>query len=143
MIRNRVAALCISGGQILLAKHVRAARVAYLLPGGGIDAGETALDALARELREEAGVDGDVGAFRYLVETQAPGGQRHLVQLVFEVTLRGPVGRSSDPRVAECAWHPISDLRRLPIHPDTGHRLADDLGREAAGCWYLHVPWRA
>lgn len=143
MLRIRVAALCVEGAQILLAKHVRGTRVAYLLPGGGIEPGETAGGALRRELREEAGADCDIGGFRYLVETLAPRGSRHLVQLVFDATVRGPLGPSRDPRVAECAWHPVSDLRVLPIHPDVGALLAGDVEHPVAGCRYLRAPWRS
>jgi hypothetical protein len=65
-----------------------------------------------------------------------------LPQLVFEATPRGPIGPSSDARVAACAWHAIAELRRLAIYPDTGARLAADLERQAAGCAYVFAPWR-
>ncbi len=142
MLRTRVAALCLQDGCVLLAKHVRGEHVAFLLPGGGVEPGETAAAALSRELAEEAGAPADVGAFRYLVETRAPSGARHLIQLVFEATLRGPVGASLDPRVAACAWHPIADLRRLAIYPDAGEQIAADIERGFRGCRYIGAPWR-
>jgi 8-oxo-dGTP diphosphatase len=143
MLRVRVAALCVHDDKVLLAKHVRGEHVAYLLPGGGVAGGERLEDALVRELREEAGAGLDVGDLRYVVEVRGPDGARHLVQIVFAATLRGPVGASSDPRVEECAWHPFDDLRRLRLHPDTGVQLADDLEAHVTGCRYILADWRA
>jgi len=142
MVRVRVAALCVAGERVLLAKHVRGNQATYLLPGGGVAAGETATAAVEREVREEAGVACDVGALRYVVETLAPAGTRHLVQIVFAAAVRGEPGASVDPRVAECAWHPITDLRALPFHPDVGAAIADDLAAGFDGCRYLLAPWR-
>jgi len=143
MVRVRVAALAVKKEKILLARHVKANRSAFLLPGGGMESGEAAAESLLRELREEAGVDARIGDLRYVMEAHSPDGKRHILQLVFAVNIDGEIGASLDPRVAECAWHPINDLRTLRMHPDAGATIADDLAAGAApSCRYLLAPWR-
>src|SRR3954454_13328209 len=51
-----VAVFCRNGGEILLVRHKRLDL--WLPVGGEIEAGETALEAARRELREETGLDG-------------------------------------------------------------------------------------
>ncbi|HEY5095801.1 MAG TPA: NUDIX domain-containing protein [Candidatus Eremiobacteraceae bacterium] len=143
MVRVRVAALAVKKEKILLARHVKANRSAFLLPGGGMECGETAAETLLRELREEAGVDARIGDLRYVMEARSPDGKRHILQLVFAAKIDGEIGASLDPRVAECAWHPIGDLRTIRMHPDAGSTIADDLaGGAAPACRYLLAPWR-
>lgn len=59
-----VAGALISGAQLLVAQRERPPELAGLweLPGGKVAAGESDAAALARELREELGIDVSVGA---------------------------------------------------------------------------------
>lgn len=141
MVRVRVAALIVRDDRLLLARHVKHGRTTYLLPGGGIESDESAHDALTRELREEASATVRIGALRYVVEAIAPDGSKHLMQLVFEATLEGEVGPSTDSRVAACEWHDIAELETLDIHPAIGKRLADEIGIDDATCRYITAPW--
>ena len=143
MLRVRVAALAVRKEKILLARHVKSNRSAFLLPGGGMEAGESAVESLVRELREEAGVESRVGDLRYVIEARSPDAKRHILQLVFAVKFEGDVGKSADTRVAECAWHPIGDLRTMRMHPDAGAAIAHDLATGGPPvCRYLLAPWR-
>ena len=142
MPRIRVAALAVRGDEILLARHIKDEITSYLLPGGGVDDGENAHDALARELREEASVNSVIGDLRYVVEVLAPDRSRHLIQLVFDARIDGEIGNSSDPRVARCEWHPVSALLTLPMHPAIGAIIAEDLSRaKQQRCRYLIADW--
>lgn len=144
MPRIRVAALAVRGDEILLACHIKDETTRYLFPGGGLDDGEDAHAALARELREEASVTGVIGELRYVVEVLAPDRSRHLIQLVFDVRIDGEIGDSSDPRVARCEWHPIAELLSLPMHPSVGAIIAEDLARaKQARCRYVIAEWKA
>ncbi|HEY7993121.1 MAG TPA: NUDIX domain-containing protein [Candidatus Eremiobacteraceae bacterium] len=141
MVRVRVAALIVRDRRVLLARHVKHGRTSYLLPGGGIETRETAIEALTRELREEASAAVTIGALRYVVEAIAPDGSKHLLQLIFEATLANEVGPSTDPRVVACEWHDVAALRTLTIHPGVGQRLAADVESGDAAVDYVTAPW--
>lgn len=93
---------------------------AWTLPGGGLDHGESPRDAVARELREECGVDVEVGDLLDVHDTHfegtAPSGRFedfHGVHLVF----RGTVPEDAEPQVVEAdgttdavAWVPLADI---------------------------------
>src|ERR687885_200367 len=55
--RIRVSAILRRGDKVLLIRHEKGMREVWLLPGGGVHAGESLVDALHRELREELGID--------------------------------------------------------------------------------------
>ena len=93
---------------------------AWTLPGGGLDHGESPRDAVAREVREECGIDCEIGDLLDVHDTHfegtSPSGRFedfHGVHLVF----RGTVPEGAEPRVVETdgttdavAWVPVADV---------------------------------
>jgi len=54
-IRIRAGVLIWRDGEVLLVRHEKGGRSYWLVPGGGVDPGETMVVAAARELIEETG----------------------------------------------------------------------------------------
>lgn len=89
--RVRVAALALFDGKIVTVRHRRGDSVYHLLPGGGVEFGETLSAALTREVAEETGLRATVGRPLVVNDTIDPAGQRHIVNLTFAVTVEGTI----------------------------------------------------
>ncbi len=70
------AGVLIAGGRALLCRRAVSARYAlqWEFPGGKVEPGETPPQAVARELREELGVEAHIGALLWHEETSYPDG---------------------------------------------------------------------
>ena len=90
--RIRVSALLRWRERILLCRHEKPGKEYWLLPGGGVEAGESLVQALHRELHEEIGIE-DQPLFERpvaVVDSIAPKGavkQKHVVHIVFAADL--------------------------------------------------------
>src|SRR6478672_9578362 len=122
---QRVAAyaLIIRDEQILLTRL--ASRISadgkWHLPGGGLDHGENPRDALVREIREETGLDADVGDTARVYSAHLPSlwrkGRRWDYQALRIVYDAWVPADAPEPRVVEVdgstvdvAWHPVADV---------------------------------
>lgn len=122
-IRVRVAGLLLEDERILLVQHRKAGHAYWLLPGGGVEVGESLTDAVRREVVEEVGLVVDVGDLLLLCETIEPEG-RHLLHLVFAATrIAGSVRAGRDGRLVATRWHPVSELLSLPLLPPVAASL--------------------
>ena len=92
--RIRVSALLHWKGRILLCRHEKGEKEYWLLPGGGVNSGESLVDALRRELAEEVGIHDNVpieGPIA-IVDSIAPAtsyAAKHVVHIIFSGDLGG------------------------------------------------------
>lgn len=123
--RIRVAALLVMDGKVLLARHRKDGRTYHLLPGGGVETGETLSAALEREVAEETGLNIAVGRPLLLNDTIDPSGARHLVNITFEARITGgSVKRSPDDvRVEGLDLIDPADLVTLDLRPPIGPEI--------------------
>jgi 8-oxo-dGTP diphosphatase len=142
--RIRVAAVVVENGAVLLVKHRKDGREYWMLPGGGVDYGESLHEALARELLEETGLCIAPGDLVLANDTIAPDGSRHVVNLYFRATVvSGTPGVGDDPRVVDVAYMPCTELQDAPLMPDIREELQALLAcSRSSGTVYIGPRWR-
>ncbi|HEY9721094.1 MAG TPA: NUDIX hydrolase [Oscillatoriaceae cyanobacterium] len=141
--RVRVAVVLAQEGKLLLVRHRKGEDTYWLLPGGGLDYGESLAECAARELREETGLEIAVERPIYLSEAIAPDGARHILNLYVLAHLTGGTLQAAEEAViAEVAWVPIETLPGLRMYPAIAEELLQDLQAGfAPGMRYLGQRW--
>lgn len=106
------AAVIIEDGRVLLTQRKSGAHLAgaWEFPGGKVEAGEDPRDALARELREELGIEAEAGEVLDVTFHRYEEAQKAVLLLFFEASRRrgSPEPRAID--VAAFAWATQADL---------------------------------
>jgi 8-oxo-dGTP diphosphatase len=126
--RIRVSAILSWNGRILLARHEKPGKEYWLLPGGGVNAGESLVQALVRELKEEVGIVGEDDQLPLegpvaLVDSIAPSfsfASRHVVHIIFAADLSGrslDAVTSEDAAVRGLRLFSREELEGLALHP--------------------------
>ena len=114
-------------GGIFLVRHTYVP--GWHLPGGGVERGETAIEALFKEMREEGNLEATGAPELFHVYFNARiSGRDHV--LLYRVDVRQTADRPADREIAECGFF---DLASLPegATEATRRRLAE-LSGEAA-----------
>ncbi|GGD55829.1 NUDIX domain-containing protein [Paenibacillus nasutitermitis] len=128
-IRVRPTALIIEHEAVLLVEYEDEEGVHYNLPGGGAEPGETVIEGVLRELREETGAEADIGPLAFVYECaphkqsgEYPPDTPHALNLIFECTLKKDshpmMPDRPDPSQSGVRWIPLAELGSVMLFPN-------------------------
>lgn len=109
--------VAVRDGKVLLCR-AKGGNSTYL-PGGHIEFGETGAEALAREVKEELGVDSVVGERLGVLENSfLQKGVRHQeINLIYSLEVKGAENAQSQEDWIEFEWCPLEDLSKANLLP--------------------------
>ena len=102
------------GDEILLQNRVKADWRGLALPGGHVEPGESIVDSVIREIREETGLTVKNPRLRGVKQFPIAGG-RYIVFLYEATEFEGELRDSEEGSVA---WYPRDQVRALPTVDD-------------------------
>ena len=105
-------AILLDAGRVLL---VRNHRHEWELPGGRPEGGETLADAVAREVREETGLDVSAGRFVDYWDYEITVENATVRVISFVATLERPGAAVLGAEHTELGWHPLDAVPSLPM----------------------------
>jgi 8-oxo-dGTP diphosphatase len=123
--RIRVSAILRWKGRVLLCRHEKPGREYWLLPGGGVNSGESLVDALHRELAEEIGIGDELPlegpvAVADSISPDRSLAPKHVVHIVFAGDLGGrslEAVTSQDAAVRGHRLFAAGELDGIVLHP--------------------------
>ncbi|MFY0166638.1 NUDIX domain-containing protein [Bacillus anthracis] len=126
-IRVRTSALIIKNNNLLLVEFNDENGLHYNLPGGGVEQGETLMEAVRREALEEASVLIDVGQVAFLYEyapfkNKEKYGTVHSLTTIFECELKKGetpyLSDNPDENQTGVKWIPLDELQNIVLYPN-------------------------
>jgi ADP-ribose pyrophosphatase YjhB (NUDIX family) len=123
--RVRVSLLLRWHDRVLLCRQEKPGKEYWLLPGGGVEGGETLQEALQRELGEELGLwdslqlEGPIAVAESIAPDWTPG-DRHVVHVIFGADLSNRSLEdieSLDPAIRGTRLFSLEELEEIVVHP--------------------------
>jgi 8-oxo-dGTP diphosphatase len=119
-----VGAIAVANDQILMVRRGRGpAQGTWSVPGGRVEPGETLVEAVVRELREETGLEAVCDGLIGWAERIGDG--YHYVILDFAVTIMDPADPVAGDDAAEAAWVPLYEVADLSLAEGLAEFLHD------------------
>jgi 8-oxo-dGTP pyrophosphatase MutT (NUDIX family) len=123
-MRLRVTVIIVRNGEILLIGRQRNGRSYYVIPGGGVEPGESLAQAAIREAREELSLDVELGPLLYARPWD--DGRFQQMEYAFlvndyrgEPCLQDPeiLAKQTPDNLYALQWRPLVQLNDAPCYP--------------------------
>jgi len=107
--------------QILLMHRIKGDREYYVLPGGGIEEGETPEQTVLREIKEETNLDIEIIKWWEIVEEYNKNRVYLFKAISFkgDIKLGGPeLEKMSESNHYALKWVPIANIKNMTVFPE-------------------------
>ena len=134
-MNQRVRGIIINDKKIALIQRVKGDKTYYIFPGGGVEEGETILEALHREMKEELGIEISVGERFAEYRHEGHDGKEEVAHDFYLCKETGGVFGSGDgpeyqpntPYAVDGThdpiWIPLSKLNDIDLKPEEIKKL--------------------
>ena len=141
--RVRVAGIVIQKNSILLIQHIKNEKKYWLVPGGGVDWGESLEEALIREYKEETNLDVEVKDFLFFSETISPDKNKHVINLYFLVKIKNDsetMKIGNETNLSDLKYVSKEEIQNIKLYPNIKEQLMKILNNEKMTP-YLGLLW--
>ena len=141
--RIRVAGITIQGDEILLIEHTKKDKKYWLVPGGGVDWGESTEQALIREYKEETNLDIEIKDFLFFSEAISPDKNKHVINLYFLVIVKNdsePMKIGDESNLSDLRYVSKEEIKDIKLYPNIKEQLLKILNNEQMSS-YLGLLW--
>ena len=140
-VRVRVAGILIENGRVLLISHKKEDDIYWLLPGGGVDFGESLEEALAREFFEELNISIKTHNLAFVCDSIDPHGGRHILNIIFYCSYtEGVYSVGREKRLLGYEFYSYDELAGLKLFPPINNELISVLKNESNSI-YIGKMW--
>ena len=130
-IRIRVAGVIIKDNKLLLIAHKKKKKIYWLLPGGGVQFGESLEESLKREFLEELQVNIKVKEPVIICDSVDPNNKRHIVNICFLCDCdNGPLMLGKDHRLYDFKFFDKEKISNITIFPPMNSNLISIMSGE-------------
>lgn len=125
-IHRRVAAIIIKKNKILLMRRVRGKREYFVFPGGGVKQDESFPNAIAREIKEELGLDVKLDKLLFRIKNQ---GRQEFYFLIKKFSGVPQLGGEEKKRMSQSnqyypIWFNLAELPELSnLYPEKAKQI--------------------